>query len=610
MKKNLLYICGLAILLGNSSCEDFLDKSPNLGLTTSDVYKDYYSIRGYLDNSYQYLENFYKYNGCNNERTHIGAISDEFASIYNSSQAITVNNGNWLSKSITSFEIGNSSSGGGTSIWKSYKGIRIVNRIIRDIDLVKDLSDTQKNEILGQAYFYRAWWYFQLIKRYGGMPKFDKLFSGDGTEDIPRMTYHESHEWMMSDIENAIAMLPDAWDTDNTGRPNKITAMAFKAMAQLYDASPLMQNDLKTIKVMEYDKERAKLAAQSAWAVIKYAEQDHSELGYRLMTGDEYKNIFYWTAPPYMQPEYLWYNRSQEGQDSYNYSRYIRSFWIPAEFASGTGNDAVVYNAPTQNMVEMFEKKGDDGVYYPITDPRSGYNLQEYQKDRDPRFYNNILCPGDEWGVNKEGVKQYITTYVDGATYNNTIKSQHSNKRQQTGYICKKFLWPECNQWTLGYNLYRTITVFIRYTQMYLDLAEASFEATGDANAIIEGCGLSAKQALDIVRARVGVTPIPEDIANDPTKFRDAYRRERAVELMFENNRWWDIRRWMIAHELFKEQYPIKGLKATKKNDGTFSYEVIDVVPEQRVFEMRNYWYPFAMDDVAALYNLTQNPGW
>ena len=78
---------------------------------------------------------------------------------------------------------------------------------------------------------------------------------------------------------------------------------------------------------------------------------------------------------------------------------------------------------------------------------------------------------------------------------------------------------------------------------------------------------------------------------------------------MFENNRWWDIRRWMIAHELFKGQYPIKGLKATK-NGNNYSYEVIDITPEQRIFEMRNYWYPFAIDDIAGLNNLTQNPGW
>lgn len=96
---------------------------------------------------------------------------------------------------------------------------------------------------------------------------------------------------MMTDIEKAISMLPDVWDDNNTGRPNKIAAMAFKSMSQLYDASPLMQNDLASVQVMEYDKERAKLAAQSANAVLKYIK-NHPETENRLMSKDEYTDIF------------------------------------------------------------------------------------------------------------------------------------------------------------------------------------------------------------------------------------------------------------------------------------------------------------------------------
>lgn len=607
MKRIIIYLL-LGVFAGTgTSCEQFLDKSPDLGLTDSDIYKNYESARGFLDQAYTYLENFYGFNKCKNGRTHIGAISDEFASLYNSAEAIYVNNGNWLAADIGNFEVGNSSGNGGTSIWKSYKGMRVVNRIIRDYEKIPGLTLEQQHELLGQAYFLRAWFYFQLIRRYGGMPILDQLFSGDGSEDLPRKTYHESHDWMMTDIEQAISMLPDEWDDNNTGRPNKVAAMAFKSMAQLYDASPLMQNDLTQTVVLDYDRERAKLAAQSAWAVIDYVNKSSN---YGLMPADEYKHIFYWTIPPYTQPEYLWYNRTQDAPGSYNFKRYIRSFWLPSEFSQGTGNDAVVYNAPTQNMVDLYEKKGSDGNYYPIDDPRAGYDPQDPYTDRDPRFYNNILCPGDQWGQNSEGVPQYITTWVGGQMYNTTLKNNQSNKRFQTGYLCKKYLWPEANQWFEGYNLYWTITVYIRFSQIYLDFAEASFEATGSATAVVENCGMSAVEALNVIRNRMGVTDVPEDIAADPVKFREAYRRERAVELMFENNRWWDIRRWMIAHELFAETYPIKGMNATPKTGGGYTYEVVDVVPEQRVFTMRNYWYPFSMNDVAGLNNLVQNPGW
>lgn len=284
-------ILTLGILNVFSGCEDFLDKSPDMGLSEDDVYKDYTSMRGFMDRAYNFLDNFHSYQNCNNGRTHIGAISDEFASLFNSAESKVVNSGNWLSKDGTDFEIGNGSNGNGTSIWKAYKGLRIVNRVIRDIDLVPGLSEGQRNELLGQSHFLRAWFYFQLIKRYGGMPIFDQLFVGDGDEDLPRKTYHESHAWMMTDIEKAISMLPDVWDDNNTGRPNKIAAMAFKSMSQLYDASPLMQNDLASVQVMEYDKERAKLAAQSANAVLKYIK-NHPETENRLMSKDEYTDIF------------------------------------------------------------------------------------------------------------------------------------------------------------------------------------------------------------------------------------------------------------------------------------------------------------------------------
>ena len=187
--------------------------------------------------------------------------------------------------------------------------------------------------------------------------------------------------------------------------------------------------------------------------------------------------------------------------------------------------------------------------------------------------------------------------------------------------MCKKFIWEDANAFQTQYRKYWFLHVYIRVAQLYLDLAEASFEATGSATAKVEGCSLSALDALNVIRRRAGITDIVADIYNDADKFREAVRRERAVELMFENNnRWFDLRRWMIAHEVFAGNYPIKGMKAYPLNPNhakvpdkstlKFRYERFDVETEQRRFEMRNYWYPFAMNDVAAMKNLKQNPGW
>lgn len=616
-----LIICSMFLLFANTACEDFLEVNPKDGLSEEDAYKDFDSMRGVLDRAYTFLPNYILYNGVGATRTHIGTISDELASITNGTASNKINSGNWLDKNITAYELGVNSKNGGTVIYRSYMAIRIVNRVINDIDRVPGLSEDQEKQLLGQAYFLRAFFYFQLIQRYGGMPILDKVLKGDGDDDLPRKTYHESHDWMMTDIENAIAMLPDVWDEDNTGRPNKVAAMALKSMSQLYDASPLMQNGLESIEVKPYDKERAALAAKSAQEVLDYVES-HPETGNHLMATGEYENenytnIFYWVPPAYTQPEFLWYNRANNG----NQGSSIRVMWLPTEFCGGgAGIDIVSYNAPTQNMIDLYEKKGEDGNYYPITENKAGYDSQNPYADRDPRFYNNILYPGLPWGKDKSGKPLYVTSYIGGSIDNTVNKSNYTNQRKQTGYICRKFIWDTANGYQTDWFSKIFPTVYIRMAQIYLDLAEASFEATGSATDKVEGCKLSALDAINVIRKRAGITPVTEDIYSNPDKFREAVRRERAVELMFENHRWWDLRRWMIAHEVFADDYPIKGMAATPKDKNhasvedkstlEFNYEVVELTPEVRVFDMRNYWYPFSLDDVNGLDNLKQNPGW
>lgn len=616
MKKFKLYFIATTLLLTGAGCESFLDKSPDMGLSEKDVYKDYAAIRGLLDVCYTHLENTMVMDLWENGRSFVGLFGDEMATLDNDSRVFPVHSGNWLlSRKNNTYELGVTDN---TVISRSYKVIRIANRVLANYTKVPGMTNEQTAEIVGQAHFYRAWFYFQLLKRYGGMPIFDKVFIGDKDEDIPRVTYHQSHDWMMEDIEAAISMLPDTWDDANTGRPTKVAAMAFKSMAQLYDASPLMQNDLASTSIMDYDKERAKVAAKSADEVLRYIASTPAA-GCRLMTQEEYKNIFYFTAPPSHMPEHIWYNRVVEDRPDQNQKRTIRTFWLYSSLAEGTGVDGASFCAPTQNMVDLFEKKGSDGKYYPISHNKAGYNAQDPYTDRDPRLRNNILIPGEQWGYNAS-TPLYITTYEGGAAANEIKTLAPSNKRQQTSYLCKKFMWPEANRYTGEWKKYRFLTVYIRVAQIYLDLAEASFEATGSATAKVDGCELSALEALNKIRNRAGITDLPTEIVANPSQFREAIRRERAVELMFENHRWWDIRRWMIAHELFKSTYPIKGIKATPLNSNhqsvadkstlKFSYEVIDVVPEIRNFTMRNYWYPFPQADAASLENLKQNPGW
>lgn len=604
-----------------TSCESYLDKSINNGASDEIIYRNYNSMLGFLDRIYSdtILINNQVINDNQNALSYPGAISDELASVANDQPVNFVTAGNWLEVKTKRMEVGCL---GLSPISKSYSGLRIVNRVINDIDKIKVLSSTERAQLLGQAYFLRANFYFELIRRYGGMPIFDKLINASDNLDIPRKTYLESSDWMVTDLDSAIKYLPTEWPEESYGRPNRLAAMSLKSMALLYAASPLMQNGLDITLNNGYNIERAKTAAIAAQATLD-AIATHPY--HKLMPIDQYRYIFLMPQPNnFSNPENLWYNRSMPG----NNSAYLRTFWLTFPFDNKTGTQGVQYHAPTQNIVDLFEKKGSDGYYYPITDPASGYNLQDPYKDRDPRFTNDILCPGEAWSKDLTGKQVYVPTYQGGYSQDYISTNKNTNARQQTGYMCKKFIWPEANNvWQNQFGLYRVITVYIRVAQVYLDFAEASFEATSSANAIVPGCKISAVEALNVIRNRGGIGDLPQSYASDPVKFRQAYRRERAVELMFENHRWYDIRRWMIFDEVFKGQYPIKGIKATPKNSGytavqlkslpaiyykltDFDYEVIDVTSEVRNYQNRNYWYPLPMDDVASMRNLKQNPGW
>ena len=167
-----------------------------------------------------------------------------------------------------------------------------------------------------------------------------------------------------------------------------------------------------------------------------------------------------------------------------------------------------------------------------------------------------------------------------------------------------------------GYNLYNYSCIFIRSTQIYLDYAEAMNEAYGP-NSDPMNYGMSALDALNRVRARVGMPPVLSEFAGSKEGLRERIRNERAVELSYEFHRWFDIRRWMIAEELFADTHPILGMQVTDltpdQNDVSqkeFSYEVVPVTTAVRVFDRRHYWYPVAADHTDQLGNFRQNPGW
>tara|TARA_R110002049_G_scaffold993_1_gene7057 strand:- start:13884 stop:15695 length:1812 start_codon:yes stop_codon:yes gene_type:complete len=602
--KNKLIIA-IILSIGLTGCEQYLDKSPDLGLSEDDVFAEFESARGYLDQTYNMLEDFHIWNSQGINNLNYTSLSDETAVVIDYQPILQLIQGQWFGFS-NKGEIGWDGCCGQQSpiIGRAFASLRISNKIIENAEEIPSITQDQLDALLGQAYFFRAWWYFQIIQRWGGMPIFDRVYNPSDDLDFERLTYQESSEWIITNIDKAITMLPDRWDDVEYGRVTKGAALGLKSMVALYASSPLMKNGLNSISNTGYDISWSERTAAYANDAINYVKNGTGGNRFRFMDGNEYEFIFYYE--PFGCDEALWFNANVGRRNV----RDKRSLYIPRRINNdgGQGDSAMNFSNPTQDIVDLFETA--DG--YPIDHPNSLYDPQKPYDNRDPRFYNDIFVPGEQWGVNNANKPLYLETYVGGLEYNQALNSNSSANRMITGYANKKFNWPEANGYTRDYNKYNYNHVYIRVSQLYLDYAEAMNEAYGP-NSDPKGYGMTAVQAINIIRNRVNMPNVLAEFTGSKELFRERIRNERSVELMFEHpHRWNDIRRWMIAEDLFKE--PLRGMRAHPLNAGKpkvdFDYEVIPLITEQRVFEQKHYWYPIANDDVDNLNNLQQNPGW
>lgn len=217
----------------------------------------------------------------------------------------------------------------------------------------------------------------------------------------------------------------------------------------------------------------------------------------------------------------------------------------------------------------------------PIDDPESPYDRKNPYENRDPRFYASIFYNGQNWNGTT------IETFRGGA-HNNT------NTSTRTGYYMSKFCGSEVVISGTPTNTNHCFPLF-RYAELLLDYAEAVNEAYGpDVDPL--GCGLTARDALKAVRSRV-LRPSQSDVdaaEGDSDAMRAAIRRERRIELAFEDHRYYDVKRWKIADEVLSES--IRGMQITKNGD-TFSYQIVENV-NSRQFSPKFYLYPIPNGDV------------
>lgn len=469
---------------------------------------------------------------------------------------------------------------------RSYATIRATTLFIVYIDrvpIIELLPDgrSAKDAYKAEARFLRAWTYFNLIKRYGGVPIIkDKIYQLTDDIQLPRESFSDCIQYIKAELDTAILHLRRTADINsaNYGRITKGAAMSLKAKVLLYAASPLFNG--QNIEAgnpltgyTSFDKNRWKLAADAAKAVI--------DLGiYHL--APNLQDIFTTQAAPIgANPETIFWR-----QNGSNTS--VEKSNSPVGYTSAGGNGRT---SPTQNLVDAFPMISG----LAITDDQSGYDPASPYINRDPRLTATIFYNGASW-VNRE-----VQTFDGGLD-----RPGGTIQQTKTSYYLRKFMGAfESVQGGLYANTIHD-WVFLRYAGILLDYAEAENE--------FQGPDLEIYQVLYDLRKRAGIEPGSEHNFGIPmgmtqAQMRTVLRQERRIEMAFEEQRYWDIRRWKVAKEVYSQ--PLDGMDIQQTGSGQLFFNRTEVrQPNTHGNFPAMYLYPIPYSEVVKNSNMKQNPGW
>lgn len=541
--KSRSFIVALIVLVLFSACKkDFLQRDPGVPIDYEKLFNDPQLAAGFGDNSYAFLINDYARLASANGMT--SQFTDE--SISNTGEPVVtlINTGQFLNPGASDV----------AGIYtQMYRGIRNANIMLANIDRVPwtDTALYNPRYIKGEQLFLRAFFYFELMKRYGGVPLLDKAQTvAESGAEIPRSTYEQILAFILKDVTEAQKLLPDEWPGANYGRATVGAAMALKARALLHAASPLNNPAGDAPK----------------WTAAAFAAKDIMLLNKYSLEPNYGDVLIKETSPEYIMI-------SVKGPRGW--TGYINNFIAPPSYAA---QQSLI--SPTQNHVDLYETISGK----PITDSSSGYNPQKPYLNRDPRFYENIIYNDQIWQGRK------VETFSGGKDVSPTSKIY-----TQTGYYLKR-LWPETITKIAGSAILNF--VYFRYAEVLLSYAEAANEASGPTAEVYA--------AVNTVRVRAGLPALPGALTKDGMRAR--IHNERAVEFAFEDMRWWDILRWKRGDIVTQ---PMMGMRITKSGS-TFSYFPF-VLPAnyQKVFVDRMYVYPIPASEIYKSTGiLKQTPGW
>jgi starch-binding outer membrane protein, SusD/RagB family len=592
--KKIVYILTVGLILINTlSCRDkFLDLEPLDKFSEESVWKDPALMQSFVNNIYLGIPHGYY-------GIMLSSAADESMAVWDfESSNITKGlidpsyKGLWDEDHWTGGRFKNMSWANG------YKNIRACNLFLEKVETAPFDDENHKNRLIGEVHFLRAYLYHNLVSLYGGVPIITKAYGLKDDYLVVRDSFDDCIKFISEECDKAAALLPLAHDGANKGRATRGAALALKSRTLLYAASDLYHNTSWAAGFSKPELIGYVGGDRTArWQAARDAAKAVIDLGvYNLYQGggnpvETYSQIFLQkeTSEDIFVGFFL--QKTDLGWDNYN----------PGLYNGPNGYHNWGGNTPIGQLADDYEMS--DGSRFDWNNP--AHKAAPYA-NRDPRFYASVLYEGAQWrqrpadviDKDPEGIIQ-VGTYEkpDGSTVPglDTRKSPIEDwNGTYTGYYLKKFMDPTVDAQYFKQDIpWR----FIRYTEVLLNYAEASL-ALGDE--------AEARKYINMIRQRVGM---PETNESGQALI-DRYRNERRVELAYEDHRYFDIRRWMIAPQVYGDAQgvEIRG-RMTANNKvipGEATFKVIEV--QERAWQDRGYFLPIKLDEVNRNSNLVQNP--
>lgn len=588
----------------------YLDRAPDAGLSEKEVFSKYANFQKYFYSVYDganfNIRCHYPLYWCqNSQKLTLEELTDMCdKSRIQRAQAIKQGTGSEATW-IVGYNTGDSNYPNIAKVPNSWKCIRVCNTAISKIDMIEDATPAEINDLLGQAYFVRAFCHFELFRLYGSLPYVDHVLGANDEWDLPceddytflkkcAEDYYTAYEYF--ELAGVIRRDSGNLEAPNMDKPNGATALAMRGRVLLYAASPLNNPD--------GDIHRWEEAAQANALALKVALANK----YALLTFDNYTKNFYGVK---YTNEDLWAYTSGSTM-KYDNAR-VQSF-VGYAFSNNAYSAA---QCPTQNFVDKFETLGGYALNTEqdrtLAEAAGEYNEQNPFANRDPRLANAVIYNGmavQGYGnaslyLNEDGSKpdDTLLRYPPSASDGTTETFYYEHKR--TGPLSNKG----------NANVLLTDPI-IRLAEVYLNYAEAANEAWGPEGKV-EDAGLTALEAVNVIRERAQMPAVRSEYATSTATFRDRIKNERTVELCFEGSHYYcDIRRWKDAPAIGRST--LYGMRVTKLSAATqeyptgFKYERF-ALPANRQIAWKNdgmYWFRFQDSDLLKMKNYQPKENW